>query len=60
MKFLARDKQSSLFVGESMVKKKGFEKGWRPDKVLVPKGFEKWFTPKDIRTVGKFHLQSFV
>jgi len=46
--------------GESMAKKKGFEKGWRPDKVLVPKGFEKWFTPKDIRTVGKFHLQSFV
>ena len=43
-----------------MGKKKGFERGWRPDKVLTPKGFEKWFSSKDIRTVGKFPLQSFV
>jgi len=42
--------------GDSMGKKKGFERGWRPDKVLTPKGFEKWFSPKDIRTVGKFKL----
>ena len=42
--------------GDSMGKKKGFERGWRPDKVLIPKDFEKWFSPKDIRTVGKFKL----
>ncbi len=29
--------------GDSMGKSKGFERGWRPDKVFTPKGFEKWF-----------------
>ena len=41
-----------------MARNKDYNKGWKPDKVVVPKEFK--FGVKDIRIVGKFPLQSVV
>ena len=43
-------------IGETMARNKGYDKGWKPDKVVIPKGLQ--FEVKDIRIVGKFPLQS--